>query len=258
MSLFSIDSLSFAYNNKLVLEKISLNIEKGGFYGILGPNGSGKSTLLDLIAGYKKPTSGLVKYKGKRIEKLKKKHLAKEIGVVFQNFYINFGYTVKEVVMMGRHPHIAKFASPTQNDFDIVENTIENTDIKKFKERFITNLSGGERQRVVFARALAQETDVLILDEATSNLDINHTLKLMNLVSDRVKNKKITVIAVIQDINLAAMYCDNLIFLKDGKLKAFGSKDEILTKENLKEIFDIDTNIEENSYSGSKQIVFKR
>lgn len=258
MSLFSLDSLSFSYSDKPVLENITLNIDKGGFYGILGPNGSGKSTLLDLIAGYKKPTTGSVIFNGTVIEKRKKKDLAKEIGVVFQNFYINFGYTVEEVVMMGRHPHIAKFATPTRRDFEIVEDTIEKTDIKRFKDRFITNLSGGERQRVVFARALAQETDVLILDEATSNLDINHTLKLMNLVSDRVRKQKTTVIAVIQDINLAAMYCDNLIFLKDGKLVSFGRKDEVLTKENLKNIFDIDTNIEENSYSGSKQIVYKR
>ncbi len=257
-NLFSLNNLSFSYDKRRVLNNISLNIKKGAFYGILGPNGSGKSTLLDIITGYLKPVSGSVVYKDRNINRWGKKDLSKEIGVVLQNFYINFGYTVEEIVMMGRHPHIQKFANPTESDLKIVDETIRNTDIEKFKGRLITNLSGGERQRVVFARALAQDTKVLVLDEATSNLDINHTLKFMNLVSERVKNRNITVIAVIQDINLAAMFCDQLIFLKDGNLKAIGKKDEVLSSSNIKEIFNVDTNIEENIYSGSKQVAFKR
>ncbi|MCP3926882.1 MAG: ABC transporter ATP-binding protein [Desulfobacterales bacterium] len=257
-NLFKLNNLNFSYDKRKVLNNISLNIEQGSFYGILGPNGSGKSTLLDIITGYLRPASGSVSFKGRDIGKWSKKELSKEIGVVLQNFYINFGYTVKDIVMMGRHPHIKKFANPAEQDLRIVDDTIRKTDIEKFKDRLITNLSGGERQRVVFARALAQDTKVLILDEATSNLDINHTLKFMNLVSERVKNKNITVIAVIQDINLAAMFCDHLIFLKDGNLKAIGKKDDVLSSSNIKEIFNVDTNIEENIYSGSKQVAFKR
>ena len=176
---FELSSVSFSYTKKKVIDDISMAFAPGRFCGIIGPNGCGKTTLLDLLAKHRKPTGGRIVYKGKDLGSYSTKELSTEIALVPQNFYINFPFTVKEVVMMGRYPHIPRFSAPSAEDVDIVQEIMEKTGVSEFTGRFITELSGGERQRVVFARALAQDTHVLILDEATSNLDINHSISLV-------------------------------------------------------------------------------
>ena len=255
---FEIEKLTFSYEEKKVIDNISIRLETGKFYGIIGPNGCGKTTFIDLLAKHRQPVSGSIKYKAKNLSLYSKKELSKEIALVPQNFYINFPFTVEEIVMMGRYPHIPRFSAPSLKDFKIVKDIMEKTEICDFENRFITELSGGERQRVIFARALAQDTPVLVLDEATSNLDINYTISLLNIAKQGVRKEKKTVIAVMQNINLAAIYCDDLIFIKQGHIEAHGSADDILTPDIIRSIFKVETKIYFEPYSNSKQVVFKR
>ncbi|MBC8431557.1 MAG: ABC transporter ATP-binding protein [Desulfobacterales bacterium] len=256
--LFEIDQISFGYKLKRVINSLSLTLEAGVFYGIIGPNGCGKTTLLDLMINHIQPTAGRIRYKGKTLAGYSKKSLSREIALVPQNFYINFPFTAKEVVMMGRYPHIKRFAAPSTRDIRFVQDIMVKTDTLEFENRFITQLSSGERQRVVFARALAQDSPVLVLDEATSNLDINHAIGMLKLAAQGVANETKTVIAVMQDINLAAAFCDHLIFVQHGNVVANGPIDKILNSETLRDVFQVDSKIYFEPYSDSMQVVFKK
>jgi len=255
---FELNHISFAYAERKVIDDVSLALVPGKFYGIIGPNGSGKTTLLDLLARHRLPDEGNILYQGKALSSFSKKELSRKIALVPQNFYINFPFTVKEIVMMGRYPHIPRFAAPSSDDVTILQNVMQLTEINEFSDRYITELSGGERQRVIFARALAQDTPVLILDEATSNLDINFSINLLNIAEHRVKTNENTVIAVMQDINLAAGYCDYLIFMSGGKIAAHGATQTVLNSETLRTVFKIEAKVYHESYSGSLQVVFKK
>jgi len=255
---FHIDHICFAYERHEVLRGLSLTLESGHFYGIVGPNGCGKTTFIDLLMGHSSPSQGFIFYKDQDILSYPKKELAKEMALVPQNFYINFPFSAEEVVMMGRYPHIPRFSPASSEDIAVVDEIMAKTGTEQFRHRYMTELSGGERQRIVFARALAQNTQVLMLDEATSNLDIRHTLNLLNIVSDGVRKEGKTAIAVIQDINLAASYCDRMIFMKKGKAAAFGETDEVLTAETIQKVFNVDSVIYFEPYSASRKVAFKK
>jgi iron complex transport system ATP-binding protein len=256
--IFSVNGVSFSYGRLKAVDNLSLSLSSGNFWGILGPNGCGKSTLLDLLARCRQPESGTIRYRGRDMAGFSKKDMAREIALVPQDYYINFSFTVKEIVLMGRHPYIPRFAVPAKHDLEIVDRVMALLKIDKFKDKYITDLSGGEKQRVIFARALTQDTPVLLLDEATSNMDIQYTLDLLDTVALGVGKQRKTVVAVLHNLNLAAAYCDKLIMMKDGKVVCAGTIDEILTEENLYKVFGIESHIYFDDYSGSKQIVFKR
>jgi len=257
-AVFEVRDIVFCYGKNRALDNLSLTIEQGKFYGIVGPNGCGKTTFLDLLIRNKAPESGTIKYLGRDINRYNRRKLAKEIALVPQDFYINFPFSVKEIVLMGRHPHIQRFASPSTEDLKIVDEIMEKMEINRFKDKYITELSGGEKQRVVFARALAQNTPVLALDEGTSNMDIQYTLNILDIVADRVRLEKRTVIAALHNLNLAAAYCDRLIFMKSGRMVSEGNIDDVLNEQNVKDVFKVESRIYFDRYSNSKQVVFKR
>jgi iron complex transport system ATP-binding protein len=254
---YDIRGVSFAYGEQAVLQEISLKLLPGRFYGIVGPNGCGKTTLLDLLTRHRQPDSGTIQYRGKDLARYSKKALAREVALVPQNFYINFPFTAEEVVMMGRYPHIPRFSGPSATDIRMVAEIMAHTDTEAFAGRFVTELSGGERQRVVFARALAQDTSVLVLDEATSNLDIRHALGLLGLTAGKVAQEGRTVIAVFQDINLAAAYCGEVIFMQEGHVVTQGPTDDVLQPETIRAVFGVAAKIYYESYSGCRQVVFR-
>ncbi|MGE5256087.1 MAG: ABC transporter ATP-binding protein [Hyphomicrobiales bacterium] len=255
---FELQSVGFSFDGKTVIDAVSLSLASGRFYGVVGPNGCGKTTLVDLLCRFRMPQHGQIFYDGRPLSVYSKRRLALEISLVPQNFYINFPFRVWDVVMMGRYPYIPRFGRPSARDMGVVAAAMEAADIAAMSERLITELSGGERQRVVFARALAQDTPVLILDEATSNLDVGHAIRLLGLAAGRVRQQSKTVLAVFQDINQAAAYCDHVIFMSRGRIAAHGDTREVLTPDTLRSVFDVDAKVYHDDYSNSLQVVFKK
>jgi len=254
--MYALDHIGFAYGFKTIIDDLSLILEGGHFYGIIGPNGSGKTTLIDLLAGHLRPDRGQVLLNGRPLERYPRKSLARNVALVPQDFRINFPYTCGEIVMMGRYPHIPRFGRPGRRDRTVVEAVIKQADLDGFVNRHANRLSGGERQRVVFARSLAQDTPVLLLDEATSSLDMHHAIGLLNLAAGRVSDSSL-VVAVMQDVNLAAMYCDRLVCMRDGGVYTSGALEEVLTAETLRAVFRVNAQVTYNAFAGTRQVVFK-
>lgn len=222
-----------------IIKGMSVEIKEKEFVGILGPNGSGKSTLLKCIYRVLHPKSGEVQLNGKAIQAYSVKESAREMAVVAQHNYYNFDFSVQDVVLMGRSPHKKAMERDNANDFGIVSESLEKVGMKEFRDRSFSTLSGGEQQRVILARALAQKTNCLVLDEPTNHLDIKYQLQLMDIV----RSLNLTVVSAIHDLNIAAMYCDKIFVVKDGKIVAFGTPEEVLTKEFIKEVYEVDVEL---------------
>jgi len=246
--LFAISKGCFAYkaNNGAsnVLQDINLDLAPGQFYGLIGPNGSGKTTLLDLLTATRSLRSGRISFQGKGLDRYSKKELARKIALVPQQFAMGFDFTVADLVLMGRHPHIPRFSNPSPRDFDLVDEAMAVMQIHSLRHRLVTDLSGGEKQRVVVARALAQDTEVLVLDEATSNLDIHHTIEIMHVIRKLVRDEGRTVIAAIHDLNLAAAFCDQVIVLKEGRIFSAGTVGKTLTSRLIAEVFQVEAEVQ--------------
>jgi iron complex transport system ATP-binding protein len=255
---FELQGVGFSFDGKKVIDGVSLALAPGRFYGVIGPNGCGKTTMVDLLCRFRAPQQGRIEYNGKRLSAFSKRQLAREISLVPQNFYINFPFRVRDVVMMGRYPYIPRFGRPSGRDAGIVADVMAAADVAGMAERLVTELSGGERQRVVFARALAQDTPVLILDEATSNLDVGHAIRLLGLAARRVQQESKTVLAVFQDINQAAAYCDHLVFMCRGKVAAHGDTRDVLNPDTVRAVFGVEARVTHDDYSNSLHVVYKR
>lgn len=249
-----IEGIYFAYNSVDVLSDISFQVGGGQIVGIIGPNGSGKTTMLKCINRVLKPRVGTVLLEGEDLRKMSRKEIALEIGVVPQNNEIRFPFTVMDVVMMGRSPALTTFARESKEDMEIVENAMRMTDVLRLADREIDQVSGGERQRVIIARALAQRPKILLLDEPTLHLDVNHQLEVLDLVYDLAKKEGLTVIMVSHDLDLAARYCDRLIMLSEGGIQAAGSIDSVLTPENLEAVFKIRAYVKFDEEIGSHRV----
>ena len=237
------ENIKMKIGDNEILKGVSIDSKNREFVGIIGPNGSGKSTLLKSIYRILKPNDGCIKLGDMDISKMSIKESAKKMAVVSQHNYYNFDFTVKEVVSMGRSPHKKNLERDNIEDFEIVKESLQKEGMSEFSNRSFSTLSGGEQQRVILARALAQKTPCLILDEPTNHLDIKYQLSLLNIV----KSLDLTVISAIHDLNIASMYCDRLFVMKDGQIVASGTPQDILTKELIKEIYEIDVEIIKDS-----------
>jgi iron complex transport system ATP-binding protein len=260
--MLDVNGVSYSYGDRKTgvwaVENVFASFEPGHFYGIIGPNGCGKSTLLDLLCGHKSPDRGAVSYKGRLLPAYGKKALARNIALVPQALSLNFPYTAREVVTMGRYPYLGRFAAPTADDMNCVAAVIDQCEAQSLAPRYMTELSGGEKQRVVFARALAQDTPILLLDEPCANLDVRYALLLLDIAAQKVREEKQTVVAVMHNINLAARYCDQLIFMKDGRIQVAGETARVLDEDILKNIFGVEAKLVVEPAIGAPQVVFLR
>ena len=254
--ILEIQNLSHVYSadtpfERAALRDVSLSIQRGEFVGLIGPNGSGKSTLLKCVYRVLSPDDGAVFLDGKSLKEMNYKASARSMGVVAQHNYYNFDFSVREVVLMGRSPHKKALERDNAEDYAIVAEALEKVGMADFAARSFSTLSGGEQQRVILARALAQQTPCLILDEPTNHLDITHQLQLLKIV----KQLDVTVISAIHDLNIAAMFCDRLYVLKNGEIVAEGTPREVLTRELIREIYEVESDIVEDS-KGNMHILF--
>lgn len=248
------EKLGFRYDEKMVLKDISCDVRRGEFFGIIGPNGSGKTTLLRIIDRILLPREGSVKINGIDICKIKRNDLAKIVAVVSQDFPPVFSFTVHEIVMMGRAPHLSNLRFEGKADFQIVERAMKMTDILSLAARHIAELSGGERQRMLIARALAQKPEIILLDESTAYLDIKHQIDLFDLIKKLNGEEGLTVIAVTHDINLASLYCDRVMLLNQGFIHSMGAPEEVITESNIRDVYEADVLVDKNPKAGSPRV----
>lgn len=252
--MIDVNGLNISYDGlRNVLDEISFGVEKGTFFGIIGPNGSGKTTLLKAMSRILTPKDGAISIGEKDLNTFSHRELAQHIGVVPQETHVSFDYSVREIVLMGRHPYIERLSSEKEEDLEIARHAMEMTNTLQFANRSINEISGGERQRVIIARALTQQPRVLLLDEPTSHLDISHQMEILNII--RNLKGEVTVVAVLHDLNLASYYCDRLILMNNGKIFSTGTPGEVLTKTNLKSIFHINAMIKKNPLTQKPYII---
>ena len=236
------------------LSEVSIGVDQGEFLGIIGPNGAGKTTLLRAISGVLDPNAGSVAVAGQDVTGLSAAESSRLVAVVPQETNLAFDFSVREVVEMGRTPYTSRVSLYGDDDADIVDHALERTQVQQFADRSIGEVSGGERQRVLLARALAQDTPVLLLDEPTASLDIDHQIRTLELVRSLVESGK-TVLAPIHDLNLAAHYCDRLLLLSDGARTAAGPPEQVLTEDHLEAAFGTDAVVTNNPVTGSVYVM---
>ena len=238
MSVFRADRLSFAYPRAApAVDAVSFVAPAGRLLAVLGPNGSGKSTLLKLLLGAVPPTSGSVHYRERDVRAWPRAALAREIGVVTQLEDIAFPLTVRELVAMGRYPHLGPWRAERAADRTAIERALARCDLLDLQQRPIATLSGGERQRARLARALAQEPSTLVLDEPTAALDIAHEMTLFDLLAALVHGDGVTVVLVTHNLNLAARYADALLLLDRGRCAAAGTPADVITRASIERVY---------------------
>jgi iron complex transport system ATP-binding protein len=224
------------YGDRAAIRDVTLHIARGETIGIIGPNGSGKSTLLRLVSGVLRAWTGRVLIEGKPVDSYTPRELSRRIAVVPQESHIDFPFTVTEVVLFGRTPHLGPMAFESERDLAVARQAMERTDVAHLAARRITELSGGERQRVILARALAQEPSILVLDEPSAFLDIRHQVEIYDLLRD-LQSEGLTVVTVLHDLNLAGLYCDRLVLLADGAVACIGGPSDVLTYPTLTKVY---------------------
>ena len=245
------EQIEASYGARRILKEVSVDAGEREFVGIIGPNGSGKSTLLKCMYRILKPEKGCIYLDGTQMQSMSVRESARKMAVVAQLNYYNFEFSVSEVVLMGRAPHKKALERDNARDYEIVEAALKTVGMWEFRQRSFSTLSGGEQQRVILARALAQQTPCLILDEPTNHLDITHQLQLMKLV----KQLDATIISAIHDLNIAAAFCDKLYVLKDGEIVGYGTPQEVLTQEFIREVYEVEAEIARDS-KGKMHILF--
>ena len=246
------DRVSFAYRASapLVVDDVSLAIAPGDLVGILGPNGSGKTTLLKMLSGTLTPSAGDIQFERRPLGSWSRRELARRIALVPQETHAPFDFTVLDIVLMGRFPHLGTFALEGPADLAIARRALASTGTAAFEARPFATLSGGEKQRVVIASALAQSPELLLLDEPTASLDLGHQLDVQLLLAALNRDDRVTMVLSTHDLNLAAALCRHLILLRDGRVIAQGPTEEVLTPETVRALYGVDADVHRHPIAG--------
>jgi len=255
MSKLVIKDICFSYLDGFSLKHINLTVTKGEMVALIGPNGSGKTTMIKLTAGVLPPDEGKVLLDGVSLKTLSRREIARRIAVVPQYFYMPFAFTVGEVVMLGRTPFIHAFSGVTGSDHHIARQAMRLAGIEQFSKRIFNELSGGERQKVILAMALAQEPGLLLLDEPTAHLDINHQVEMLEMVKRLNQEEGVTVIGAMHDLNLAALYFDRLVMLREGTVVTEGFPSEVLTAMTIQDVFGASVQVRQHPSAGVPCII---
>ncbi|WP_156920585.1 ABC transporter ATP-binding protein [Thermicanus aegyptius] len=238
--MLKINQASGGYGEEKMIQEVSFHVRQGEFFGILGRNGSGKSTLLRLLAGLIPLMGGEILLHGRTISSYSRREISRLVAFLPQDHFIPYGYTVREVVSMGRYPHRrALFSSWSKEDEKILQEVLHLFQLRGMEDKPFIHLSGGEKQRVMFARVMAQKPTLLLLDEPTSHLDLYYQMEILQELYTLVKENGLTVVSVMHDINLASLFCDHVLLLKDGKTAYIGSPNDVFTQEALKRVFSL-------------------
>lgn len=248
-----VKNLSFSYGETIILKDINLSFTKGNFYSVIGPNGSGKSTFIKNISKILSPMANSVFIDNIDISNISNKKLAQRMALIPQDIKIEYDFTVFDVVMMGRSPYKRRFEDFNVEDNKIVEKYMKATNTWCLKDKLITELSGGESQRVIAARALTQETDIILLDEPTSHLDIQYQIEFLKIFKSLRMDK--VIIAVLHDLNLASTFSDEIILINKGELVSKGTPWQVINKENIKEVYNLQVEVFENPINKCPYII---
>jgi len=252
--ILNLENIGYCYGNQVALKGIDLSVTGGEILGILGPNGSGKSTLLKLMDGLLSPGEGEIQLRGNSFQGLDRSELARDVAMVAQENYFRFSFTALEVVLMGRYPHLKRLQFEGRKDIDAACHALESTHALELADRPIDELSGGERQRVLIARALAQEPRIILLDEPTSFLDLKFKREVFQLISALSRDRGLSVVLVSHDIDLVAMYCSRLMMLKEGEVYTTGLPEEVVTAENIQEVYECPVLVDTNPQTGRPRV----
>jgi iron complex transport system ATP-binding protein len=253
--MLEVDNLSFSYGRHPALERVSLSVETGEIVVVIGPNGSGKSTLIRALSGALSGYQGTVRVGGANLHTMSATQRARLVAVVPQARSLPPVFSVFQCVLMGRTPYLGWLGHTSQTDIHHVWDALEQTECLEMAERSVGELSGGEQQRVLLARALAQDTRVLLLDEPTTHLDLHHQSALLNLVRSLAGRQKLAVLMVLHDLNLASLYSDRVVLLVDGQLRAVGSPEQVLTEQNLSQVYHVPVHVLPHPDYGSPLIL---
>ncbi len=250
MPVVSLVKAGFKYGERTILHDISLQTQPGEFLTLIGPNGSGKSTLLKGICGLLKPFQGSVQLDGRPLAGYSRAQIACNIALMPQSAFLPDLFTAMEIVLMGRTPHLGLLRYEGSSDVLAAANAMEATETARLAGRRVNQLSGGERQRVLIARSLAQEAGILLLDEPTANLDINHQAGILDFLKKLCRDKGLAIVSALHDINLASQYGDRIIALKDGTIYKEGGPHEVIEPHTLREAFGIDVAVYSHPVNG--------
>ena len=252
--MIEVNSISFRYHQDWVLQDVSFRVEKGEFIGVIGPNGSGKSTLLKILYRLLDPQRGEVSFKLVPLKRMNRMDIAKRVAVVPQETHALFPFRVMEIVLMGRFPYLGRLMFEREEDLEIARKAMDWTKILPFSERPIDELSGGERKRVFIAKALAQEPEIILLDEPTTNLDIHHQIDFLNLILTLNRERGLTIVMASHDMNIASEFCDRLILLKEGGIYKMGVPGEVVTQKNIEHVYGCEVWVDQHPVSGMPRI----
>ncbi len=248
--LVAVEGLGYAYRQAPVLEDVHLHVGAGEVVGLLGPNGSGKSTLIKAVSGILPGYRGTVRLGGSDLHGLSRRDVARFLAVVPQEPTFTFPFSVLEVVLMGRHPHLGAFEFESRADLEAARSALARCAAGHLADRTIQELSAGERQRVVFARGLAQSPRLLLLDEPASHLDIRHQVEIYDLVRELARQQGLGILTVLHELNLAAEYCDRVYLLRNGRVALDGPTAQVFTYQNLTHVFEVDLYVTTNDLTG--------